>query len=138
MNLIAQRSGSDRRAHLGILVAQLDLVSGDTAREVARTVTDTLTALRDALFAGDLAALVGPIGRARNLDQLAVGLPGTAVKMALEAVRAWRVEIRESIACGNSAEGAGAALNLTALDTAISWYSDDGETFDAAALVDAA
>ena len=134
LNVTARLQGSARRAYIGLVVAELDVVSGDAAREVARTVRDTLADLREKLYQGDLEHLPAPLQRARNLDQLVIGLPGEAVRIALESVRGWRVQLRDGIEKGIAPATVGEQLDLQALDTAIAWYTE-GEGFDSGPLV---
>jgi hypothetical protein len=108
----------------------------DTAREVARTIRETLSDLLDALRSGQITGngsgnqLRGPLARVKGLDRLAVGIAGESVKAALLSIPTARDEIKAAIERGQSPESAGASAELGAIENAIAWFQEGGISGD--------
>jgi hypothetical protein len=127
-NDFAASVGSARRVHVGYVLTMLDLSHEDAAREVSRTIRETLGEILAALRAGDVTgpALRTPAARARGLDRLAVGIVGETIRQAIESVGPAAKIIRDAVKAGESPESVGARVDLGAIETALAWVSDDG------------
>lgn len=136
LNESARRAGSTRQATIGIVPAKIE-IGEDAVREVARTIREVLTEIRNALREGSIGVsanaehkaenkLHAPLHRALNLDRLAVGIAGDAVRHALNRIPVAKREIRDRIRHGDSPEMAGAAVDLGAIETAIAWFEEGG------------
>lgn len=125
-NRFARLSGSTRRGRIAIVPAKLEHDGEDAVREVARTVYDTLCAIRDCLVAGEIKnPLTVALDKARNLDRLAVGVQATTIAFALERAASARKEIRERVKTGEDAETVGKSVDLSAIDAALDMFSLD-------------
>jgi hypothetical protein len=131
-NDFARSVGSASRVHVGFVPTMIDLGTEDAAREVARTIRETLSDVIEALRSGAVSGngsenkLRGPVQRAKGLDKLATGLAGDAVRMALESIGPIAREIRDAVKRGESPESAGARMEFGALETALAWVSESG------------
>lgn len=140
LNRAAAQVGSERRAHISVIAGKLELSSPHAAREIARTVREVLTGIFDALRAGQVKKKLGddgkllirnelhaPLLRAKNLDKLAMGPAGDAIKFALDRIPAAKKEILELLRNGESPEDAGAAVDLTVIENAIIWFEENAD-----------
>lgn len=146
LNAAADKVGSAHRGYVGIVTALLDVGNPDNLRECHRVIRETLTEIRTSLRAGDVRDVKDPatgdilkrhqvrpiLIRARNLEQMALGLHGNAIKAALERAKVAKAEILVKLdeVDGNdqptwTPETAGASVNLGEIDTAIAWFEDD-------------
>jgi hypothetical protein len=141
LNRAAAQVGCERRAHLSIVAAKLELSTPHAAREIARTIRNVLNDILIALRSGQVKKqtdddgnvtvrdeLHAPLLRARNLDKLAIGTPGNAVQFALERIPLAKKEILEQLRQEILPEIAGAAVNLGAIENAIAWFEEDTDT----------
>lgn len=120
LNESAAIAGSLHRAYIGIAPLRVDVATPEAAREIARTVHDCLGDILVTLRKGEIGQeLAGKLLRARNLDQLATGMQAEALRFALEQIAQARKDIRVALKKGTSAQDAGAAVNLEAVENAI-------------------
>jgi hypothetical protein len=139
LNAAAAKVGSERQAHISIIAGKLELASPYTAREIARTVRNVLTDVFQALRTGQVKKkkkgkkilvrdeLHAPLLRAKNLDKLAMGPAGDAIKFALDRIPIAKKEILEQLRNGASPEDAGASVDLTVIENAIIWFEESLE-----------
>lgn len=139
----AKKAKSARRAKIRVVPLKLDLAKPEAVQEIASTIRDVLSELRDALRAGDLASLHKLRIRSKNLEKLAVGFQSDAIKFALERVPAAATEIREAVknatrAAKNDGEDkdkiaevaeaaakkAGAKVDIDSIEAAIAHFMD--------------
>lgn len=139
----AKKAKSARRAKIRVVPLKLDLAKPEAIQEIAATIRDVLTELRDALRAGDVASLHKLRIRSKNLEQLAVGFQSDAIKFALERVPGAANEIRDAIknakratqndggnkeaieeAVNAAAKKAGAKVDVDAIEAAIAHFMD--------------
>jgi hypothetical protein len=127
-NDFARRAGSARRVAVGYVLTRLDLSTEDAAREVSRTIRETLGEILAALRAGDVAgaSFRTPLTRAKGLDRLATGIIGEAVRGALESIGPAAKEIRDAIKAGEDPASVGDRMDLGAIEQALAWVSDEG------------
>lgn len=137
LNTVAEKVDCARRIRVGIIPALLDVSTEESATAIARTIRETLTAVRDALRSGMVKRpkdgddsirddLHAPLLRCRNLDRLAVGLAGEAVKNALERIPTAKKQILSALKEGASPAQAGEAADLGAIEVAITWFEEGG------------
>lgn len=137
VNQLAEHSRSERRVTIGYIVSRLDIAHEDTAREVARTVREALSGVRDALLSGAVTGggvenkLRAPLAHCKGLDKLAIGIAGDAVRLALASIAPARVDIKAALDRGLSPESAGASVDLGAIENAIAWFQEGGIDGDA-------
>jgi hypothetical protein len=137
LNRKAKVLGSAHRGNIGIIAARLDIANADTMRECYRVVRETLEGIYEALLRGDVrdikdkddnisarGQLRPAMLRARNLESMAIGLAGESIKRALECAKVARKQILERIENGATPEEAGRAVDLTEIETAITWFGD--------------
>ena len=139
----AKRAKSARRAKIRVVPLKLDLAKPEAVKEIAHTIRDVLTELRDALRAGDLASLHKLRIRSKNLEKLAVGFQSDAIRFALERVPVAANEIREAVktatrgarnsgeskakieeAATAAAQRAGAKVDVESIESAIAHFLD--------------
>jgi hypothetical protein len=137
LNAAAAAVGSERRARVGIVAGKLELASADAAREIAYTIRETLAGVLAALRAGKVKRRVkdgevvakdelhAPLLKCKNLDRLAVGLAGEAVKMALDSIAPAKKELLDRMKQGEDPAAVGAELDLGAIENAITWFEED-------------
>jgi hypothetical protein len=138
LNTAAAAVGSQRRAHVGIVAGKLEVASAEAAREIARTIREVLSSVLGALRSGkvkkrtdkdgkviDRDELHAPLLKCKNLDRLAVGLAGEAVKMALDRIPEAKKEVLEGLKRGEDPASIGAELDLGAIENAITWFEED-------------
>jgi hypothetical protein len=138
LNAAAKAVGSARRAHIGIIAGKIDVATPLVAAEIARTICDVLSDVIAAFRTGQVKrvldddgkviqqnALHAPLLRCKNLDRLAVGTAGEAVKIALQHVPHVRAEIIEAIEKdGMEPAEAGARVDLEPFENAITWFEE--------------
>lgn len=137
----AKKAGSARRAKIRVVPLKLDLAKPEAVQEIAATIRDVLTELRDALRAGDVASLHKLRIRSKNLEKLAVGFQSDAIRFALERVPVAANEIRDAIrtakrgvdgedkatveeTMANAAKKAGGKVDIEAIEAAIVHFED--------------
>lgn len=138
LNAAAAAVGSERRAHVGVVAGKLEIASAEAAREIARTIREVLGGVLAALRAGLVKKrtdkdgkviqkdeLHAPLLKCKNLDRLAVGLAGEAVKMALDRIPEAKKEVLERLKKGDDPATIGAELDLGAIENAITWFEED-------------
>jgi hypothetical protein len=138
LNDAAEAAGSAHRGRVGVVTALLDIANPDNLRECHRVIRETLMEIHAALRRGDVRDEKNEDGditrrhqlrpiliRARNLEQMALGLHGTTIKSALERAKTAKTEILAQIDAGVTPEDAGAAVALGEIETAIAWFEDE-------------
>lgn len=146
-NQVARAVGSKREAYINIVPLKLDLATESAAREIARTIREVLGGIITALRSGQVKKskdgkiedkLHAPLLRCKNLDRLAVGLAGEAVKIALQRIPEAKKEITEAIKNGDDPATVGAGLDLEAIENAISWFAENalGDGTNTSAAID--
>lgn len=144
LNVAAEKAGSAHRGRVGIVTAYLDIGNPDNLRECYRVIRETLREIYDALRAGDVRDVKDTDGdivrrhqlrpiliRARNLEQMALGVHGHAIKTALDRAKTAKTEILAALAEADkngeelSPEAAGAQVDLSQIETAIHWFEED-------------
>lgn len=156
----AKKAKSARRAKIRVVPLKLDLAKPEAVQEIAGTIRDVLSELRDALRAGDLASLHKLRIRSKNLDRLATGFQSDAIRFALERVPLAAAEIREAVKNATrgakndgedkdtiaevgeaAAKRAGAKVDIESIEAAIAHFEesplagaeiDDGDVDEAA------
>lgn len=128
-NRAACNVGSGRRVRISVFPIQLQESDESAAIRLAQAVRERLTALGEALRAGDLDAYATAWKRAKNLPRLATGIQAESVVFALEAAKEARAAVAAAIRGSDSAspqtpEQAGASADLMALESAIHLFSD--------------
>mgnify|MGYP001573285335 FL=1 len=130
VNANAVRAGSQRRVHVGLVLARLE-IGGDAAIEIAHTIRSVLTEVHGALRRGAVKNAKGlrnelhaPLLRCRNLERLTVGIAGEAVRLALRQIPVARGEILERLKAGDDAETAGAKADLGYIEAAVAWFEE--------------
>lgn len=130
LNALAQHAGSERIAFIDFVPSKIDVANPSTARAIAKTITEVLGKIHAALRAGDIRGsgnrLHAPLVQAKNLEQLAVGIAGEAVKNALELIPLAKKEIADRIDNGETPESAGHGVDLGAIETALDWFDLGG------------
>lgn len=133
-NQVARACGSKREAYISIVPLKIDAASEEAAREIARTIREVLGDVITALRSGHVKKskdgkiedkLHAPLLRCKNLDRLAVGLAGESVKIALQRIPEAKKEITEAVKNGDDPATVGAALDLEAIENAISWFAEN-------------
>jgi hypothetical protein len=131
LNREASRLGSERSITVSLVLAKLDFEVEDAASEIRHTVVDVLTSLHDILRTGMILTTdPGPVKlrptllRAQNLDRLAGGEDGSAIRAALTCVEDARAVIRDRRADGLAPLAAAAFANFTPLRAAIERFED--------------
>lgn len=133
VNRSCAKAGCERRCHIAVVPARLDLGTPDAAREVHRSITTQLGDLKRALRAGEVGRTFDNLLiRAKNLDSLAVGFAGESIGWALEQAKSARREIRGKIKRGQTPESAGKQVDLDTIDAAITMFVPMDESVDAA------
>jgi len=132
-NLFAESVGSRRRVHVGIVPGRIDVTSAEAAREIASTVVNCLTDVRDVLRAGEMGPkLRNALNRARGLDKLATGFQANSILFAFENVSRAKIVLKAEKEKGADLATVGQALDLDALESAIALFTPaadlDGET----------
>ncbi|UCC72032.1 MAG: hypothetical protein JSV86_16940 [Gemmatimonadota bacterium] len=123
VNRTCAEVGCQRRCHIAVVPARLDLATPDAASEVYRTITTQLTDLKRAVRAGEVGrGFDNLLTRAKNLDKLAVGFAGESIGWALDRVKEARREVRDKIKRGQTPESAGKQVDLDAVDAAIAMF----------------
>jgi hypothetical protein len=123
INRTCATAGCERRVHIAVVPARMDLGTPDAAKEVARTIVSQLGDLAAALRAGDVGrSFDNLLVRAKNLDALAVGFAGESIKMALETIKSERREIKGKIKRGQTPESAGKQADLSTVEGAIAMF----------------
>jgi len=144
LNVAAEAAGSAHRGRIGIVTAYLDIGNPDNLKECYRVIRETLREIYDALRAGDVRDDKDQDGditrrhqlrpiliRARNLEQMALGLHGHAIKTALDRAKTAKTEILNALAEAEkngdelSPEEAGEQVDLSQIETAIHWFEED-------------
>lgn len=124
VNADAAAAGSARRAYIGIVPVRIDVVSPEAAREIARTVCDVLSELRDAVKDGDVGPRFDGIWlKARNLAKLATGLQSECICWALDEINANRKECKDRIKRGSDPATAGKDLDFSQTEGAIASFT---------------
>lgn len=144
LNVAAEKAGSAHRGRVGIVTAYLDIGNPDNLRECYRVIRETLREIANALRAGDVRDEKNKEGditrrhtlrpiliRARNLEQMALGVHGHAIKTALDRAKTAKTEILTMLADAErrgdelAPEAAGAQVDLSEIETAIHWFEED-------------
>lgn len=144
LNAAAEAAGSSHRGRVGVVTAYLDIGNPDNLRECYRVIRDTLREIHDALRNGDVRDLKDKDGdivrrhqlrpiliRARNLEQMALGIHGHAIRAALDRAKTAKTEILTILADAErdgdelTAEEAGAKIDLSQIETAIQWFEEE-------------
>lgn len=137
LNRKARILGSAHHGRIGIIAARLDIANPDTMRECYRAIRETLESIYETLLKGDVRDIKGDDGdvaargqlrpallRARNLESMAIGLAGEAIKNAIQCAKESKVLIVEKIEAGATPEEAGRSVDLTPIETAITWFGE--------------
>lgn len=125
LNSHASSVGSHRRAYIDVYamrVGEEDLEK--TAKRLAETVRERLDSLREDLLKGDLNAYATSWRRAKNLPRLATGIQAESIVLALEAAKESRSKLAEAVRGKTDPVTAGAALDLTPIESAIFLFTD--------------
>lgn len=144
LNVAAEKAGSAHRGRVGIVTAYLDIGNPDNLRECYRVIRETLREIYNALRIGDVRDEKNKEGditrrhtlrpiliRARNLEQMALGVHGHAIKGALDRAKTAKTEILTMLADAQkngeelTPEAAGAQVDLSQIETAIHWFEED-------------
>lgn len=145
LNAAAEAAGSAHRGRVGIVTALLDVGNPDNLRECYRVICGTLREILAALRAGDVRDVKDEDGditrrhqlrpiliRARNLEQMALGLHGSTIKSALERAKTAKTEILalldETHEDGSpvwTPAQAGLKVKLNEIETAIAWFEEE-------------
>lgn len=137
LNAEAIQRKSAHRGMIHIVTAMLDLTREGNRQIVYQTARDTIGELRSSLRIGDVVddrdetgaiarrhQLRSILLRAKNLDALFVGPLQASVRNALDRVKTARVDLLKRITNGESPVDAGAAIDLTALDTVMARFDE--------------
>ena len=124
LNNEAARERCGRRAYISIMPNKIDLAQEDVAREVGRTITETLQEVCALIQAGDVGSKLEQILRLRvkNLHKLCVGFHGQYLVEAYNRAVEARKEVREAIKKGRTPESAGRSVDLTDVENAITMF----------------
>lgn len=133
-NEFALNAGSNARVRVGYVLVKLDLASPDAAREIGRSVRETLESIKSALESGAVGRTTGlpnqlasPWERAKGLPDLCTGIAGEQVKAALALVPDAAKAIRAADKAGEALETVSARTDaMNALSLAIDWYAEGG------------
>lgn len=137
LNEEARSVGSKHRIRVAMMTMLLS--SGDggdgpaAAKAIANTITDHLSDYKDALLALDLNLVKTVQIRARNLDKLALGVPGTILRGATDCVKAAVKDIKKGIKDAHDPSTIRASLELSPIDVAVSWFTEDVVLYDVVA-----
>lgn len=126
LNDRARMAGSRHRIHVAMMTARL--ASGDSAtaaKAIAETICSHIADYKDAILSLDLSLVKAIQLRARNLDKLAVGIPGSILAGAVDNVRVAVKTIREGLKAGDDPDVIRSRVDLTPCDVALSWFSVD-------------
>jgi hypothetical protein len=123
-NLGAQAVGCGRRVRIALYAVQATESEHSVAARLAETVRERLTELGEHLRAGELNSYAATWKKAKNLPRLATGIQAEAIVFALEAAVIARAEVAAGIREGKTPEQAGAAVDLTALESAVCLFTD--------------
>lgn len=110
LNAVAHAAGSSRRVTVEVYPLVLDLEHEAAARRIAATVRERLSSLRDAMLKCDRKAFESAWDDCRNLERLAVGIQGQAVKLALDHAKQVKGEVLQALR-----EGAGTPEEIAKL-----------------------
>jgi hypothetical protein len=136
LNRRAEVVGSAHRGRIGTIAARLDIANPDTMRECYRTIRETLEGIHAALLRGDVrdikdgtdikhrGQLRPALLRAKNLESMAIGLAGEAIKSALACAKEAKAQITEKLEAGQTPEAAGRDVDLLPIETAIQWFRE--------------
>jgi hypothetical protein len=139
VNRSAAQAGCERRCHIAVVPAKLDLATPDAAREVYRSIRNVLGDLERTLRAGDVGRPFEKILlRAKNLDKLADGFAGETIVIGVDCAKAARREVRDKIKRGQTPESAGKQADLGGLENAITMFIPMDESIDSSGDGDAA
>lgn len=137
LNEEARAVGSRHRIRVAMMTALLASGAGDdgpaAAKAIAETITGHLADYKDALLALDLNLVKTIQIRARNLDKLALGIPGTILRSAIDCVKAAVKDIKKGVKDAHDPATIRAALDLNPIDVAVSWFNEDVVLYDDAA-----
>lgn len=130
LNQTATRLGSLHRAYIGVAPLKVDLSTPEAAREIARTVHDTLVDILAILRQGVIGQeLSGKLLRARHLDQLATGFQAEALRVALATIAEAKSQIRVQLKQGEKPGATiltpaeiGAALDLSPVEHCVQLF----------------
>jgi hypothetical protein len=117
-------AGSQRRVYVGVATNRLEVDAHGMASELARTVRDRITALRDVLRAGDISSLGAVFKRVSNLDKFAVGMQARSITNAIERAKAARKELKAKVREGQEAVDVGKTLSLGELDSCLGLFAE--------------
>lgn len=138
LNDFARTVRSQRRAIIEVYAMQVGEENLESvALRLAETVRDRLENLRVDLVAGDLNAYATSWKRAKNLPKLATGIQAESVVLALEAAKELRSQLAEALKNKQEPIKAGAALDTTAIESAI-WLFTDSVNGNLAVIEDSA
>jgi Ni,Fe-hydrogenase I large subunit len=124
-NDIAYRAGCARRVTVDIMPCKLDLDFPATVVRIARMVRERITALRDALKAGNRKAFESAIDRCHNLHHMAVGIQSESIKLALDHAKEQKSLLLEHMRDGDDPAMAAKKLDLEPLDACINLFSTE-------------
>lgn len=128
LNARAKRAKSKHRVHVGLLTFKLSSGDGAEAAEaIAETIVDHMKEFHQALYKLDLNWVKKIQLRSRNLDKLAVGVPGTILRSATDCVKDSVRIIREGLKNSDSHTAIRGRLNLGPIDVCASWFSKTDE-----------
>lgn len=124
LNVIAAQVRSARRVRIAAYRVRVEEDDAAVATRLAQTVRERLTELGQNLRDGDLNAYATSWKRAKNLPRLATGIQAESIVFALEAAKEARAEVARLIREGTPIAKAGAAVDLSALESAICLFTD--------------
>jgi len=129
LNEEARTVGSRHRIRIAMMTALLSSGDGQDGPAAAKAIADTITShladYKDALLALDLNLVKTIQIRSRNLDKLALGVPGTILRNAVDCVKAAVKDIKKGIKDAHDPSTIRASLELTPIDVAVSWFNED-------------
>ncbi len=128
LNAKAARVKCKHRVHVGLLAFKLS--SGDSAdavEAIAETIVDHMKEYYEALHKLDLDWIKKIQLRSRNLDKLAVGIPGTILKSATACAKDSVKIIREGAKNADSHTAIRGRLNLGPIQVCEAWFSKTSE-----------
>lgn len=123
-NAGAAAVGCGRRVRIELYAVQATESETRVATRLAETIRERLTELGETLRAGDLNAYATVWKKSKNLPRLATGIQSEAIVFALEAAAEARKAVSAAIREGQKPEQAGAAADLTALESAVCLFTD--------------
>lgn len=125
LNAAAHAVGSAHRGRVGVLTPALDVADPDLVFTARQAVVTALGDVYDLLRTGavdDDNRLKALLLRAKNIETLAAGVAGAALRDALAHVRVARADIRARVDAGTWAAVAGRETDLEPIEAALRWF----------------